>query len=402
MKNSNLSIGYIFIFIICIAWALFMMFFSQDSLEAARDGIHLWYNAVLPALFPFFVCSRIMTRAGISKIVGKLFEPVMRPLFKVPGEASFIFTISITSGYPIGTQLVAGMREQRLISRSEAERMLSFCSTSGPLFMLGVVGAGMFSNPLLGWSIALSHFSGAILNGLLFRFHGKSELSRMKNRQKISDIVKEAEMGMQENNSFILYLGEAILDSFKTLLMICGYIVFFSIIISILEKFSFFYYVSNIGCTLFPSFNPLIISSCLKGFFEITLGCQAISEISNIEFIQTCILCSGIISWSGLSIHAQALTFIARTDIKGTYYIFTKAVHSLCSMVCASIITPILLKYEPRAFNVFHLSEKIINSNFSYKLLFSTKLMLIVIILFTISAIVSYLTSLGKKDSKLL
>ena len=57
---------------------------------------------------------------------------------------------------------------------SQAVRMLSFCSTSGPLFMLGTIGAGMFYAPAAGAVIALSHYAAALLNGLAFR--GEEEL----------------------------------------------------------------------------------------------------------------------------------------------------------------------------------------------------------------------------------
>jgi len=54
----------------------------------------------------------------------------------------------------------------------------SFCSTSGPLFMIGAVAVGMFKNPLLGPLIALSHYLGALTVGLIFRFYGIKESIR--------------------------------------------------------------------------------------------------------------------------------------------------------------------------------------------------------------------------------
>ncbi|MCG8483344.1 MAG: hypothetical protein MJA31_08565 [Clostridia bacterium] len=388
MKNSKLiSTNYILGLLFCSLFALLMIFFSQDALEASKFGIALWFNAVLPALFPFFVCSKLMIKMGIHKIVGRLLEPIMRPLFKVPGEASFVFTISVTSGYPLGTQIIADLREKKSITKIEAERMLSFCSTSGPLFMLGTVGVGMFGSSLLGWSIALSHFFGALLNGLLFRFYGKSIKRQKIKRTSLRDVLYDAEKGFNNQVSFMTHFGESIMESFKTLLVICGYIILFSIIITLFDKFMFF---NMMALSLFKAFDYNVVVASLKGFFEITLGCNALSSISYLNFTISCILCSAIISWSGLSIHAQSLTFIARTDIKKSIYFFSKVTHSICSSICALFIAPLLIKYQPQALTAFSISDKIQNSNFVYKLLFSTQLMLIVFIIFIITAVISH------------
>ena len=36
---------------------LALMFWPKDSMAAARDGLTLCYNVIIPSLFPFFVCS---------------------------------------------------------------------------------------------------------------------------------------------------------------------------------------------------------------------------------------------------------------------------------------------------------------------------------------------------------
>jgi len=79
--------------------------------------------------------------------------------------------MSVTSGYPVGAKLVADLREDKKITKVEAQRILSFASTSGPLFMIGAVSIGMFNNPSIGPLIAFSHYLGALTLGLIFRFY---------------------------------------------------------------------------------------------------------------------------------------------------------------------------------------------------------------------------------------
>lgn len=386
MKNDKKSyINYILALSLSLTAGILMIILPGEVLSATKYGIDLWLNNVLPALLPFFVCAKIMTRLGVSKLIGRLLEPVMRPIFRVPGEASFVFAVSITSGYPIGTKLISEMRRQKIITKNEAERMLSFCSTSGPLFILGAVGVGMFGNTSLGWSILISHFLGAILNGLLFRFYGTPGHSHPK-RKSFTMVFKEAKEESRGSQPFIIFLGEAIFDSFKTLLLICGYIVLFSIIIALFEKYSLFVLFTKI---FFLENQQKLFSSLFQGFFEMTVGCSAVSQIQNISFIYSSLICSAIVSWGGLSTLAQALTFISQTDIHKGLYTVSKISHALCAFFCAFFIAPLMLKYQNAVSHVFNIPNTIISSSFSYKLLFSTKLMLLVIFLFIITAILS-------------
>lgn len=75
-----------------------MVIFPDTSLKASIKGLNLWFNIVFPSLFPFFVASYIITQTGLSKAIGVLLEPVMRPLFKVPGCGSIALLMGITSG----------------------------------------------------------------------------------------------------------------------------------------------------------------------------------------------------------------------------------------------------------------------------------------------------------------
>ncbi|OPZ85224.1 MAG: Sporulation integral membrane protein YlbJ [Firmicutes bacterium ADurb.Bin419] len=84
----------------CITFILMLVIFSHTAVESAAKGINLWLNVVFPSLFPFFVASEILNRTGFIKSVGILLEPIMRPLFNVPGCGSFALAMGLTSGYP--------------------------------------------------------------------------------------------------------------------------------------------------------------------------------------------------------------------------------------------------------------------------------------------------------------
>ena len=134
------------------ACCVLMVVFPSIALCSARKGISLWLSNVLPALLPFFICANFLQDIGVIRI------------FR---SGVFPFVMSVLSGYPMGAKIVGDLRRDGEISQREAMRLMSFCSTSGPAFMVGAVGAGMLGSGMLGGIIAAAHYAGAFLNGLL-------------------------------------------------------------------------------------------------------------------------------------------------------------------------------------------------------------------------------------------
>jgi hypothetical protein len=137
------------------------------ALSSAREGLDLFMTIVLPTLLPFFIFSRLLLETPVAEDAGRLLEPVMRPLFGCPGPTAFAMTVSFLSGYPAGSRIVAALYEQGRLRNDELRRAACLCSTSGPIFMLGAVGVGMFGSERIGWLILLSHYQAVILTGIL-------------------------------------------------------------------------------------------------------------------------------------------------------------------------------------------------------------------------------------------
>ncbi len=151
--------------IIC-SFILFLLIFSKSNLSAAKSGLALWANSVLPSLLPFFIATEALGYTNVVRILGKLLNKFMRPIFNVPGEGAFALLMGIISGYPVGAKIVANLKEQNLCTDIEAQRLLSFTNNSGPLFIVGTVGIGLFCSPSIGLILLVTH----ILSCLTVRF----------------------------------------------------------------------------------------------------------------------------------------------------------------------------------------------------------------------------------------
>ena len=135
----TLSIRKNAISIIFVLFTIFLVIFSKSNLTAAKSGLKLWANNVVPSLLPFFIATNLLSHTNVIKYVSKACNKFMRPIFNVPGECAYAFILGLISGYPVGAKIVTDLKDNNLCTTEEAERMLCFTNNSGPLFIIGTV-----------------------------------------------------------------------------------------------------------------------------------------------------------------------------------------------------------------------------------------------------------------------
>ncbi|WP_053956959.1 sporulation integral membrane protein YlbJ [Inediibacterium massiliense] len=388
-----------FFIIFIVSFLVFSIIkFPKESFEAAKLGIDTWFYIVFPALLPFFVGAELLISLGLVNFLGVLLEPLVRPLFNVPGEGSFILAMSVTSGYPMGVKLITQLRSNGICNKTEGQRLLSFCSTSGPLFMIGAVSIGMFKNPQLGTSIALSHYLGAIATGLLFRFYPFT-IQRTSFRKKENTSIKKAFLDLfstsnKNETTFGVLLGKAVKNSVETLLSIGGFIILFSVIIKLLNTLGILSYISYCIQSLLP-IPKNICNAFIGGIFEMTVGCKALSEIPHLSFLQQALFSTILISFSGFSIHAQASSLISKTDLSISIYIFSKIIHAIFSGIFVVLTMPVIFLSLHHIHIPTFSSSKAIFFDLPWisRLIFSSELFLFILLIYILFALLTKILS---------
>ncbi len=334
--------------IIALCTVSIIIIFPKDSVEAARNGLQTWFNIVLPALLPFFICSEILVGLGVVNFIGTLLQPLMNPIFNVRGEGAFPLVMSVTSGYPVGVKLASKLRIAETITQTEAQRLVSFCSTSGPLFMIGAVSVGMFNDVRIGSLIAFSHYLGVLTVGILFSFYKRKDKTLVNKPQR--NIIKASiknllEARKEDGRAIGVLMGDAVKDGMNTMLMVGGFIILYSVIIRVLHVTNTFEVISNIIISISPiSLRKDILIAALSGFVEITNGCKIVSSISSTTLITRISIVSLLIGWSGFSIHSQAMTVLSKTDIKIKIYILSKGLHGIFAFIYSQILFRLIYK----------------------------------------------------------
>jgi len=328
-----------------LALVLSMIRYPGIAFEAAVSGLVTWWEVVFPALLPFFIGAQILMGLGVVHAMGVILEPVMRPLFNVPGCGSFVLAMGLASGYPIGAVLTGDLRRQDMLNKYEAERLVCAANTADPLFMAGAVAVGMFGNESLAGIIMISHYTATLLNGMLLRFYAPGAPTTTSgdpaDRRPLHIRVTTAILKARREDSRPLgeLLNDAITRSIETLLLIGGFIILFSVVIDVLQVTPVADLISAVLRSALGAagLSDKLASPVTAGIFEITLGCQAASEAAA-SLGQRLTVVSAIIAWSGLSVHAQVAAILNDTDINVAPYMVSRLIHALLAAATAAIM----------------------------------------------------------------
>ena len=288
------------------AFAAALLLFPAQSADAARAGLSLCLQSVLPSLFPFFVLSSLLVSSGAAEAFGRALAPVMRPLFYLGGAGAGALSLGLVGGYPVGARAVAELYRAGRLPRPEAERLLGFCNNAGPGFILGVCGGAVLQSARAGAYLYLVHVASAVLTGVLLRRGALLECDAERRAHR--------PRGAASRPSRAAAFAAAVRDSFAAVWSVCGSVV----LVAVLLRF----------VTLLLPGRPLLV-----GFIELTNGVLSLPSGRG-GFV----LCAVLLGWGGLSVHAQTLSVLEGTGLSTRWYFLGKAVQAALSAPLALLV----------------------------------------------------------------
>lgn len=351
--------------------ASFCIISPSEMINSAKNGISLWFNIVLPSLFPFLILSDLIQKSAITKVFEKLLSNIMKPIFKLPGISSLAIFLGMTGGYPIGAKITSDLRNNNSLSKTEAKRLLAFSNNSGPLFISGAIGIGLYKNASIGFLLLISHYISALLVGILFRFYKKEKVTpNSKNLIQFS-FIKLSSLGETLTNT--------VKKAITTVTVIGGFIVIFSILTTILEKTGLLLLISKI---IMPNLDTDFSASIISGILEVTNGVNRIFNLSSVNLTAKLIVTSALIGFGGFSVHMQTLSVISSSDIGSSTYFIGKTLQSIFS----GIITFMLLHYTNFSLLIYEptFASDVYNSYGFIKLISTVTLVFLFIVMFKI------------------
>jgi len=290
------------VLLICnIFLLIFFIIFPREVLTAAREGLLLWFNNVLPALLPFIVVVNIMVAFGFVGLISNMARPFMRYVFRLPGAGGFAFITGLISGYPMGAKTVADLCRSGEITVKDTQRLLAFCNNAGPLFIVGVVGVGLLGDSTAGYVLWGGHVIAALIIGIYMRRYG----------DKIERHTTNVRYTKGGTFSLGKVLGESVKNAMEALVLVGGLIIFFSVVTRV----------------IMVTFDDLPFIGLIAGALEVTGGVKILADTAESPASPLRMAAiGGLIGFGGFSVHAQALHFTSGIGIKAGTYLFYKAI----------------------------------------------------------------------------
>lgn len=277
-----------------------ILLFPEKSLYFACNGLNLWFQNMIPTLFPFMVLSGIMIRMNLTDSFVKLLKPILQSVFRVNSDCLYAIIIGFLCGFPMGANVSAQLYERKKITYKEAEFLLAFCNNIGPVYFIS------FALPAMGITRHITLFLFGMygipfLYGILLRY--------TLYRNAINPQT-ESKKGVLPADSFLQALDDSVMASLTSITKLGGYMIFFNLL-NILP----FLLIKN-----------RLLNSVISGILEITGGIRALS--SSLPFLTLCLLPFG-----GFSCIAQTYSMIKGTGLSLKKYVIHKLILTAFSFV---------------------------------------------------------------------
>ena len=274
----------------CLCLCGVLVWFLADAGDVradTKDALVLCARSVIPSLFPFLVISSLLLSLGF----GQLTAPWL------------------VGGYPIGARTAADLYREGLVSREEAERLLAFCNNSNPVFLISVLGAGVFGSVRTGVWLWLIHVLSALLTGLVFRGSGKAAVRRPVARPAPFQAVR-----------FVPALVGAVRSALSGMLSVCAFVVFFYVLARPLAALGGRPGPVLVGAVELFSLTPLLTADRFG-----------------------LVLAAGAAGWGGLSVLCQTLAVLEGSGLRLRNCLLGKAVQCAFSLLLAALLAGYVL-----------------------------------------------------------
>lgn len=291
MRRNLKGIGIVLLFVVMLA--------SPKAVFAgASEGLLLWFQIILPTLFPFLLITNLLLATGNMHLISSAFGTILTRIFHVSPNGSFAVVTGFLCGYPMGAKTAADLTISGCISEKEGQYLLSFCNNSSPVFILNfVVWKTLGDDTLLVPTLVILMISPVIVSFFTrkkYRFQNQREVNSTKTAWSFQEI------------------DNCIMDSFETLVKVGGYIILFSVLLSLFEALP-------VSIPMLPAMLPLL---------EVTNGLVLLREMQlPINLLYPAVL--GLTSFGGFCAAAQTQCMVAKAGFPLLPYIAQKLAAAL-------------------------------------------------------------------------
>ena len=308
--------------IFIILFAIGLILFSDSNIETVRNSLDLFLNAIFPSLFPFLIVTQLISHTFIISLISEKFGGVVSKLFNLPKIAAYPFIIGLISGYPVGAKIVSELHNDNKITTTEGNILLVITNNAGPLFIIGSIGCSIFNNFKIGVLLFFIHLMSCIISGILFgHFYNLEYRTSETTNSECLDIASLGNI-----------ISDSIKKSFFTLSNVCGFIILFSLIVSMIQHTRIFEFIF---------LHNKLLESLFLGMLEISGGIKQISLLF-CSFKSKMICASFLLGFGGISVVFQVWSTISNSNLSIKPYFIGKLLNGTLSAILMFTITSLI------------------------------------------------------------
>lgn len=234
MHRNFTGIGIVFLFMI-------MLVCPKAVFTGASEGLLLWFQIILPTLFPFVLITNLLLVTGNIHYISSAFGKVLSRLFAVSMNGSFAVIVGFLCGYPMGAKTAADLTRSGYISREEGNYLLSFCNNTSPVFILNfIVWKSLKNDRLLLPTLIILMISPVIVSFFTRKYYlnGRRSFSELETCSRMASYSSGADktVSLRKGNWTFQDVDDCIMNSFETLVKVGGYIILFSVILTLCRQ----------------------------------------------------------------------------------------------------------------------------------------------------------------------
>lgn len=293
---------------------------SKESAAAVRSGIAICVDSVIPSLFPMMFLAQYFIKSGGAEEIGGLLEAPTRILFGLPGICGAVVLTGLIGGYPSGAAAAEALVQRGAISRRQGKRLANIAFCSGPGFTIGMIGAQLYQNKIVGLLILTAQAISCIIIGIALKLIA-GDISDTTPRANQASIRSES----GGENAFV----ESAAATSAAVLAMSSFIILFQVInammntLDVNDRLSFLLSMvgmAHIGNYLIP---------CLT---EVTGG-SILSVNVGLPFT------AFIVGFGGLSVHFQNFALCRSIHLRKGRYLLTRfAQGGLCGLLVSAAL----------------------------------------------------------------
>lgn len=291
------------LFAVLIILFLYLSIFINPSLiiESGILSINIFKTKLFPSIFPFFVLASLALELGLATKISRKLNPLIKRIFHVDGNSSFIILVSLISGFPSGSKYIVECLKNKSISKDTANYLLTFTHFANPLFILGTCGL-ILNSISLAYKILIIGILSNIILGIMLR---------------PKEIISSKVINTYQSKSLLEALPNAINDAVKVLLFMLGSIAFFM----------FFSKLLTSSLSLNSFFKTII-----TGILDMTSGISMVNTIKTTNYIKGLLVLS-FITFGSFSVHLQVLNNIKEVDIDYKYFFIGRIIETSIALI---------------------------------------------------------------------